>query len=71
MSTNLKKLVEEFSEILKKHNACIYVSADYNLIIQMPGEQLHGIDKLYIGKDYIDSDDLDELSGSSWPSAVD
>ena len=71
MSSNLKKLVEELSGILKKHNACIYVSADYNLIIQMPGEQLHGIDKLYIDKDYIDSDDLDELSGSSWPSAVD
>ena len=71
MSPNLKDLIEDLSGVLKKHNACIYVSADYNLIIQMPGEQLHGIDKLYIDKDYIDSDDLDELSGSSWPSAVD
>ena len=62
MSPNLKNLIEELSGVLKKHNACIYVSADYNLIIQMPGEQLHAIDRLYIDKDYIDSDDLDELS---------
>ena len=71
MSPNLKNIIEDLSVVLKKYNASIYVSADYNLIIQMPGEQLHGIDKLYIDKDYIDSDDLDELSGSSWPSAVD
>ena len=71
MSPNLKSLIEELSGVLKKHNACIYVSADYNIIIQMPGEGTHSVDKLYIDKDYIDSDDLDELSGSSWPSAVD
>ena len=71
MSTNLKSLIEELSGVLKKHNACIYVSADYNLIIQMPGEESNVIDKLYIDKDYIDSEDLEKLSGSSWPSAVD
>ena len=65
MSPNLKNLVEELSGVLNKHNACIYVSADYNLIIQMPGEQLHGIDKLYIDKDYIDSYDLEELFDSA------
>ena len=65
MSPNLKNLIEEVSGVLKKHNACIYVSADYNLIIQMPGEQLHSVDKLCIDKDCIDSDDLDELSDSS------
>ena len=70
MSPNLKNLIEGLSEVLKKHNACIYVSADYNLIIQMPGEQLHGIDKLYIDKDYIDSDDLDELSDSSCANSI-
>lgn len=71
MSPNLKNLIEDLSGVLKKHNACIYVSADYNLIIQMPGEGLHGIDRLYIDTDYIDSDDLEELSGSSWLNAVD
>ena len=65
MSPNLKNLIEELSWVLKKHNACIYVSADYNLIIQMPGEQLHAVDKLYIDKDYIDSDYLEELSDFS------
>ena len=65
MSPNLKDLIKELSGVLKKHNACIYVSADYNLIIQMPGEGLHGIDRLYIDIDYIDSDDLDKLSDSS------
>ena len=71
MSPNLKNLIEELSDVLKKHNACIYVSADYNLIIQMPGEQPHAVEKLYIDKDYIDSDDLEELSGSSRPNSVD
>ena len=70
MSPNLKNLIEELSVVLKKHNACIYVSADYNLIIQMPGEQIHGIDKLYIDKDYIDSEDLDELSESSCENVI-
>ena len=65
MSPNLKNLIEELSVVLKKHNACIYVSADYNLIIQIPGEQPNAVDKLYIDIDYIDSDDLDELSNSS------
>ena len=71
MSPNLKDLVKDISDVLKKHNACIYVSADYNLIIQMPGERLHGIDRLYIDTDYIDSDDLDELSDSSCQSDID
>ena len=65
MSPNLKDLIKELSGVLKKHNACIYVSADYNLIIQIPGEELHGIDRLYIDTDYIDSDDLEELSNYS------
>ena len=71
MNPNLKNLIEEVSGVLKKHNACIYVSADYNLIIQMPGEQLHAIDKLYIDKDYIDSDYLDKLSDSSCANSID
>ena len=65
MSPNLKKLVEDISNVLKKHNACIYVSADYNLIIQMPGEGTHSVDKLYVDIDYIDSDTLDEELDSS------
>ena len=71
MSPNLKDLIEELSGVLKKHNACVYVSADYNLIIQMPGEGIHSIDKLYIDKDYIDSDYLDELSDSSYTNDID
>ena len=70
MSPNLKNLIKDISVVLKEHNACIYVSADYNLIIQMPGEHLHGIDKLYIDKDYIDSEDLDELSESSCENVI-
>ena len=65
MSPNLKSLIEELSGVLKKHNACIYVSADYNIIIQMPGEGLHSVDKLYVDIDYIDSGTLDEALDSS------
>lgn len=71
MSPNLKNLMEELSEALRKHNACIYIRADYSLVIEMPGKQIHGIGKFYVGKDHIDADCLDGLLDSSYVNDID